>query len=40
MFEITGNSLQLDISGYDAGVYFLLLEREGSGTIVRKFIKK
>ncbi|MFO7670715.1 MAG: sugar-binding protein [Bacteroidales bacterium] len=38
--EVTGNNMQLDISGYDAGVYFLRLENDASGSIVKKFIKK
>ncbi len=38
--DVTGNNLQLDISGYDAGVYFLRLESEASGSVVKKFIKK
>jgi hypothetical protein len=38
--KVIGNSLQLDISGYDAGVYFLRLESGASGSIVKKFIKK
>jgi hypothetical protein len=40
VFEVTMNSLQLDISGYDAGIYFLRLESGANGSIVKKFIKK
>jgi len=40
LFEVTENSMQLDVSGYDAGVYFLQLESETSGSVVKKFIKK
>jgi hypothetical protein len=40
VIEVTVNNLQIDISGYDAGVYFLQLESEASGSIVKKFIKK
>jgi hypothetical protein len=40
IIDVTANNLLLDISNYDAGIYFLSLESKEYGNVVKKFVKK
>jgi hypothetical protein len=40
ILDVTANELLLDISKYDAGIYFLSLESGKYGTVVKKFVKR
>jgi hypothetical protein len=38
--DVNANMLSLDISRYDAGIYFLSLESKEYGSVVKKFVKR
>jgi hypothetical protein len=38
--DVTSNNLILDISDYDAGIYFISLESKEHGGVVKKFVKR
>jgi hypothetical protein len=40
ILDVTANDLLIDISNYDAGIYFLSLESKEYGNVVKKFVKK
>jgi hypothetical protein len=40
IIQVTSNNTQVDVSGYDAGIYFLILESQEYGNVIRKFVKK
>ena len=40
VIDVVSNSLQLDISGYDAGLYMISLESVEYGNVIKKFIVK
>ena len=38
--DVNANMLRLDISNYDAGIYFISLESKEHGSVVKKFVKR
>ncbi len=38
--EVTGSSQQLDISEYEAGIYFIVLDRQKHDQVIRKLVKQ